>query len=141
MLLTVAFLVIGQDGDASTKELKQLEGTWKILTAEQLGKKMEPKKIGIDQVIIKGDRTTLRSGDKDVAEYRIAIDPAKKPKEMDWYNEKAKASLPAIYALEGAELRLCFPMLKQTAMKRPDRPKSFDTKDSPNGLIVAERAK
>jgi uncharacterized protein (TIGR03067 family) len=125
--------------DAAKKELQRLQGTWKIQSAEQLGKKIEPKELGIDQIVIKDNRMTLRAGGKDVAQYPITVDPTQKPKAMDWLNEKAKSSLPAIYALEGKELKLCFPMLKTVPIKRPDRPDSFETKDKPWGLIVSER--
>jgi uncharacterized protein (TIGR03067 family) len=125
--------------DAAKKELQRLQGTWKIQSAEQLGKKVGLAELGIDQIVIKDDRMTLRANGKDVAQYPITVDPAQKPKAMDWLNEKAKSSLPNIYALEGKELKLCFPMLKTVPIKRPDRPDSFETKDKPWGLIVAER--
>jgi uncharacterized protein (TIGR03067 family) len=125
--------------DAAKKELQRLQGTWKILSSEQVGKKVSLKDLGIDQIVVKDDRMTLRASGKGVAEYRITVDPAQKPMAMDWLNEKAKSSLPAIYAQEGKELRLCFPMLKTVPIKRPDRPDSFETRDKPWGLIVAER--
>jgi uncharacterized protein (TIGR03067 family) len=125
--------------EAATKELQRLQGAWKIVSSEQLGKNVGLKDLGIDQIVIKDDRMTLRVAGKDLAEYRITVDPTRNPKAMDWQNEKAKSSLPAIYALEGKKLRMCFPMLKTVPIKRPDRPDSFETKDKPWGLIVAER--
>jgi uncharacterized protein (TIGR03067 family) len=142
MLLSAGWAFAAQDAaDAALKEeWQRLQGTWQIVSGEQVGKKMTPKELGIDQIVIRGERMTFRSGGKDVAEYPISIDPAQKPKAMDWLNEKTKTSLPTIYALEGKELRLCFPMLKKERIKRPDRPRSFETSDKPLGLIVAQRS-
>ncbi len=141
LLMIVSLLVPAQDAPqtAIKEELQRLQGTWKTLTGEKLGRKVDIKELGIDQLVIKGDRMTLRGDGMDKAEFRITIDPSHKPKHMDWRNEKEKESLPVIYAIEGKKLTMCFPMLKSEPIPKPHRPQSFETKDKPLGMIIAER--
>lgn len=125
-------------------EMKKLEGTWTVTAAEIGGEKADVAKIGIDAVAIKDGRMALSSQGKEVVSYPIRIDPSKKPKHMDWTNEQQKSTLPTIYALEGDELRLCFPMLRKKGSKEPldiKRPENFDTKGKAIMALTAKRAK
>lgn len=133
---------------ARAEELKQLQGTWKIVSAEFSGKPMEVKAIGIDRIVVAGDKMTLRNGEKEVDTYRFDVYPDRKPKGMLWKKGVKKGTderfgqHPVIYEIDGTKLKLCFPLLGTEKPKDPPKPpESFDTKDKPLGLLVAEREK
>lgn len=105
---------------------------------------METKQIGIDRIVVAGDKMTLKSGDKDVAVYVFEVMPDKKPKGIVWTKEQDKKSvkLPVIYELDVEKLKLCFPLLGTEPPKQALKPpENFDTKDKPLGLLVAEKQK
>ncbi len=128
--------------NAKADELQKFQGAWKITTAEFSGKVMTPKEVGIDTIEVKDQMMTLKNGNKEVASYPFEVFPDKKPKGLIWHNEKQKADLPLIYEIDGAKLRICFPLLPANGAKEPPTPPAnFDTKDKPLGLLIAERAK
>jgi uncharacterized protein (TIGR03067 family) len=143
-IMSAALVVAQQIPEETKKDLQRLQGTWKVQSGEMAGTKINPKKLGIDEIIVRDDRMTMRLGGKDVAEYQFTIDATKKPKAMNWLSQK-KPSLPIIYAVEEKELRLCFPLLPTKSDKDPnkplERPTSFETKDKTTGLVIAQRAK
>jgi uncharacterized protein (TIGR03067 family) len=127
---------------AAKEEMAKLQGTWKVVAAQMAGKEILPR--GIAQVVVKGDRMALRADGKEVKAWSITVDPSRKPKAMDWIMGEEKAPLPAIYSLEGDDLRICFPLLPtkgQKAKVKITRPESFETKDKPFGLFVLKREK
>src|SRR5947209_3798636 len=87
-LFTMGFLVIinvGHAGnDAVKAELEKLQGTWQLVSAESDGKKTDDDVVKKIQVIIKGNKHTVRFEDKVLAkEIPFMIDPSKKPKTTD----------------------------------------------------------
>lgn len=131
---------------AAKEEMKKLQGSWNIISGEMAGKKMTGKELGIDQMIFRGDKMAYSKEGKDVITFGFTLDPSKKPKEMEWIHLQIKDAppLPAIYSLEGDELRICFPLLPKKGEKTKvtiQRPKDFETKDKPFGLFVAKREK
>jgi uncharacterized protein (TIGR03067 family) len=152
--LTLAALLplpmLAQDGEATTEaakeEMKKLEGTWNIVSMEMGGQPVPLDKAGFAQLVFKGDRMSFGREGKAVKTFGFRLDPAKKPKAMDWIylDEKGLNPLPAIYALDGDELRLCFPLLPKKGEGAGvviRRPEGFVTKDLPVGLFVAKRDK
>jgi uncharacterized protein (TIGR03067 family) len=128
------------DKNAKAAELEKLQGTWKVTSAEFSGKAMTPKEIGIDTIVVKDAKMTLRNGDKEVAVYPFELLPDRKPKGMIWTKEGPKGGkLPAIYELDGTKLKLCFPLLKSTPLKEFPKLENFDTKGKPLGLLIAEK--
>jgi len=126
------------------KEAKKLQGTWKIVSAEFSGKRREVRDIGIDRIIVSGEKMTLKNGDQEVATYTFELYPDHKPKGLLWKKEtKEGIGLhPTIYEIDGTKLKLCFPLLSTEKPKEAPKPaESFDTKDKPLGLLVAEREK
>src|SRR4051794_37076477 len=97
-------------GDDARRESKLLEGTWKITAAEVGGRKVESAKLGVDQIAFAGDRVILKNGGKDVATHAFTLDPARKPKQMNWREEKGRTAVPLIYELDGDTLKLCRPL-------------------------------
>lgn len=148
--LAAAWPLPGQDtqpkNDTAREEQKKLQGTWKIVSAESMGKAAPVKDTGIDTLVIKDDKVVFSLNGKLVKILSIVLDPTKKPKTIDLLNLEMTGSIavPGIYELAGDELKICVHMLpkKGTAPTTPiERPTSFDTKDRPYGLLVAKRDK
>lgn len=134
--------------DAVKEELRQLQGTWTITSAEMSGNKVTAEKAGLLAIEIKDTVMTVVSADgKGPKPFTIKIDPSKKPKAMDWLNVQPGAPpLPTIYSIQGDELKICFPLLPKKGSNPPTpvnivRPENFETKGRPIGLFVATRKK
>jgi len=138
-------LLLAPAADKKTKEeIKKLKGTWRITSAEAQGKAIKLKDLGMDRVIITADKMTFKSRGKEVKVWAYAVDPSKKPKEMDWNNPGARAPHPAIYELKGDTLKVCFPILPiGTDKPAPEvtRPKAFITKGGQFMMFIARRQK
>lgn len=139
----VAFLVLGGTaagggGDAK-REMKLLEGTWKVTAAEVSGKRVGLEKLGVDQIVFAGGRVLWKNQGKEVANFAYSVDPGRTPKEMNLLKEKERQTLPSIYALDGDELKWCLPMASATEKVRLRRPESFETKDAPLILLTGKR--
>jgi uncharacterized protein (TIGR03067 family) len=82
----------------------------------------------------------MKSGDGPT--FRFEVDSSQKPKTMDWF-KKDESTIGGIYALDGDELKLCFPLVptKRKEGERLKRPGSFDTKDNPVMVMTAKRKK
>jgi uncharacterized protein (TIGR03067 family) len=142
-LLAAASTLSAQDKDAKAAEVKKLQGTWKVKSGEFSGKALTPPELGIDTLVVAGEKMTLKFGEKEVASYPFEVFPDRKPKGMVWTKEQdsKKATHPLIYEIDGATLKLCFPMLgKKAPAEAPKPPENFETKGKPLGLVVAEKA-
>jgi uncharacterized protein (TIGR03067 family) len=138
-LLIVAVLgpwiaAAGAGQDPAKVELKKLEGAWTVEWVERDGKKEEPQpKV---QWIITGEKLAVKVGDKTLPQGTAKIDPTKKPKAMDIVfqaeGKKDAFSLPGIYELEDASLRICY--------GGKERPKEFVAKGE-TFIIHLKRAK
>ena len=48
--------------DKLKEEWKRLEGNWKVISGEKMGAEVGPKDLGIDRIVIVGDRMNLIAG-------------------------------------------------------------------------------
>src|SRR5581483_4019740 len=130
LFLAGAALALGADDkkdDAAKEELKKLEGTWLLVSAEEDGQKMPDNGVKI-KAVVKGDKLTLHFGEQTL-EGTISVDPSKKPKEIDTVTTADKKKSLGIYDLDGDTLKIC--------VGKSERPKEFDAKKgSGNGLYV-----
>ncbi|MGH9419220.1 MAG: TIGR03067 domain-containing protein, partial [Thermoanaerobaculia bacterium] len=100
-------------GDAFTKELKALAGTWRPISAENNGYKASEEDLKGTLWIRDADgKWTMRRGDKTVVEWAVKkIDATKNPKTIDIETMagayKGVVYL-GIYELDGDTLRICF---------------------------------
>jgi uncharacterized protein (TIGR03067 family) len=121
------------------EERRILQGKWNVVLGNRMGVEVGAKELGLDQVLIVGDRLTLSLDRKETAKYRITINPTHSPKAMDWLNERTNEKLPVVYSVNEKKLQLCFPILQKESGPRAMRPRSFETKGNPVEMIVAER--
>ena len=113
---------------ADEKDAKELEGTYKITSAETDGKLTEKANIDAVTITIKGDEFVLtKADDKKVA--KIKATPNAKLSTIDLTPqdglEKGK-TFPGIYKLEKGELTLAY-------SEKGERPKEFK---SDNGVVL-----
>lgn len=134
--LLAALTATAADKDAAKEELKKLQGTWQLESAETDGKKAAKEKTEKVRVVIKGSKHTVYFDDQPIAkDVTFAIDPSKKPKEVT--DTLAKdVQIKGIYELDGDTLKSC------VAPPGKDRPKEFSAKEgSGHTLRVFKRVK
>ncbi len=133
------FLSIGTVAKVgAAPEVKEMDGTWKPISAELAGKPWPQQILDSMKLILKDDQYTVEVGDnKD--EGTVKRDPSKSPKTMDITGtngpNKGKTFL-VIYELKGEELRVCYDLSGKS------RPTEFATKaDTKLFLVRYRRAK
>jgi len=87
----------------------KIQGTWKIVSFEARGPKdlLSKEALKSAKVVIKGDKITFHFGKK-TDEARFKLDPAKKPKTINFVGKKTADTSLGIYLLEGDDLKLCW---------------------------------
>ncbi len=138
VVLVGLLVAAGAPKDAAEKEAKRLEGAWVVTSAEKDGQPLD--RIKGNKLVITGQRFTIKTKTIEL-EGTFRLDPAKKPKHMDFMHEKdflRDKTWKAIYSLEGDELKICY----AEADSGRDRPTEFKTaKDSGYQLVVVKREK
>lgn len=135
LVALVAVLLVAAD-DAK-KDAENIQGIWTVVSAERDGKKMPEKETKNVKVTFKdGVMSVSREARDEKAGYKL--DPAKKPKTIDFTPDQDKKEKPAlgIYELDGDNLKLCW------SKEGGARPTEFVSKaDSDVMLIVLKREK
>lgn len=141
LVLAVPFPLAADDADDVKKELKTLEGKWKVVALEAGGQTLPKDSIPefTFTVSANGKSTAKTAQSEDQA--TIAVDPKKTPRTIDNAHEsgmyKGKKQY-GIYKLEGDKWTVC---MTAPGAAESDRPKDFTTKGSANVLFVFERIK
>jgi uncharacterized protein (TIGR03067 family) len=119
-LLALAALV---SGDARADELKEMQGTWKVVEAQVGGAVANQKKLDEMKVVIDGNKFTLVEPAR-TYNVHFLLDSSANPQEVDFYKDaKRKEKLwLGIYDFDGKEMNLCW------ASVGGDRPKEFEVK-------------
>jgi uncharacterized protein (TIGR03067 family) len=134
MLLAVVLMLAASDpnDDAAKKDLEKFQGNWTLISAERGGKKTpqeDAKKITLS---IQGNKFVLRKEAVIISEGTMALDPTKKPKEIDETittgPNKGKTYL-AIYEIDGEQHKICF------AAAGKERPKAFSSMPGTGQLL------
>ena len=120
------------------KELKKFQGTWTFKSVEAGGKKQSADQFKGMTVAFKGDKYSVKVGDKAVESATQKIDPSKSPKTLDSKvtdgPNKGKVYL-CIYEISGDTLKVCFdPEGKK-------RPTEFKGDAGSQTLVVHKRMK
>ena len=129
--------LVTEEQPDTAKELKQLQGTWRIVALEVDGKP-QPAEKSPKEIIIAGDKL-----DGLGPEMILKIDATKKPKWADLTFKKGDKEFPirAIYELDGDNFKLCFSMAKAGKAFENKRPEGFDTAGKGTALFLAMRMK
>jgi uncharacterized protein (TIGR03067 family) len=140
-LLVTGFLLSAEapKADAVKQELKKLQGTWVIVDNTQEGKQTPELLRERKRYTIKGDRyaVSFKGAERPLLEFRIRVDPTKKPKPIDLIGLKTDQVIGAgLYELDGDTLKICLPVGTR------DRPKAIKSAPgSKSGIIVYKRVK
>jgi uncharacterized protein (TIGR03067 family) len=142
-LVTLLLIAGDTKSGAVDKEMKALQGEWKLVRAEAGGMQVISEKDEM-LVVIKGDSLALRNKNgQDDMKSTIKIDPTAKIKTMDWATKRGNQAIdvPLIYSLEGDDLKFVMPLVEKGKGETPKRPDTFDTKDKPLMLFTLKRVK
>ena len=142
MLVAVIGCVLlgaGEQSEQVKKEMALLQGEWSMVSGEIDGKAMPDEFLKGAKRVAKGDETTVVIAGQVFMKATFTIDPAKKPKTIDYAMtdgfSKGKKQL-GIYEIEGETVKFCF------ASPGKDRPSDFTTKEgSGRTLSVWKRIK
>ena len=125
--------------DAVKKELTQLEGEWVMVSGERDGQALPEEYVKTATRVAKDGVSTVTIGGMVVMKSKYTIDPAKKPKAIDFEATEGEAKgnkLVGIYELDGDTLKFCL------APADKDRPTEFTAKEgSGRTMSVWKRAK
>jgi uncharacterized protein (TIGR03067 family) len=96
--------------EAVRREQEKLTGTWKLVALETNGQPSPVEGIADFRFIFTGDKLTRQRGDQPESAAGYRVDPTKLPKWMDMTGkaEGKDYSIPAVYALAGDTLKLCY---------------------------------
>lgn len=140
-ILLGAFLLGSAPGeqDAVQNEMTQLEGEWSMVSGEADGFPMPAESVRGGKRAAKDGVTTITMGGQLYFKAKFTIDPAKKPKTIDYAMTegptKGQTHL-GIYELDGDTVKFCF------AAPGKDRPSDFTAKaGSARTLSVWKRDK
>jgi uncharacterized protein (TIGR03067 family) len=129
--LTAVCLLLGADDpqDAVKKDLMKLQGEWSMVSVKQDGEEGSKYLVKGSKRVCKDDELTVTIDDRLYMKAKIVVDPAKKPKAIDYtvtegFNKGKK--LLGIYEVDGDMVTFCF------ARPGKDRPKEF-TSDTGSG--------
>jgi uncharacterized protein (TIGR03067 family) len=126
--------------DAAKEELKKLQGTWKVVSAERQGKAKTEEETKSVKFIIQDDTMAFeKDGKSEGKKAPITIDPTKKPKTIDIFiadpnHLDGGRKILGIYMLEGDTLTIAGGKQRPTEFKT-----TSDTGDTE--VIVLKREK
>ena len=131
VVLAVGLLVAADAADdAAEKELKKVQGAWRIVSVQRDEKEQKPENT---VVTVSGDKFTTKSGEKVIREGTLKLNPSAKPKATDaTYTagpDKGK-TLKGIYVLEDVTWKICY------SGPGEERPKAFPEKDGKAYLLL-----
>jgi uncharacterized protein (TIGR03067 family) len=137
LTVLVVGLLLGAEGkkDDATKDRVALQGTWKVVSVERLGKaEGDP---GDFVMAFIDDTFTVKKGDEVIVRGTFKVDPAKTPKTIDMKIAEAKKEqdngkeVHGIYELGRDTLKWCAAEPGST-----ERPKEFATKEGTKDMLV-----
>jgi uncharacterized protein (TIGR03067 family) len=100
-----------EENEAVKKDLAQLQGEWSMVSGSADGQPMPAQMLTQMKRICKGDEITTTMAGQVFFKAKIAIDPSKKPKTIDYEMTegftKGQKQL-GIYELDGDTLKSCF---------------------------------
>ena len=139
-LLAILGLVWTSSAEDDVKnEMSRLEGEWLMVSGEASGQALPQELVKTGKRVARDGETAITLGGQVYFKAKFTIDPAKKPKAIDYTMTegptKGQTHL-GIYELEGDSVKFCF------AAPGKDRPTEFTAKEgSQRTLSVWKREK
>jgi uncharacterized protein (TIGR03067 family) len=124
VMLTAVCILVGADDppDAAKKDLVKLQGEWSMISGEKDGQAAPKDVIQGAKRVCKDDELTVTVDDRVYMKAKIALDPSKKPKAIDYVvtegDHKGKKLL-GIYEMDGDTVKFCL------ASPDKERPNDF----------------
>src|SRR5262249_39200386 len=115
LLVLAGSLVVGADvaSDEPKGDQEKIQGTFKVVSIEVRGRKIEDEKLRDQKVVFTKDRMLFKAGDKTDGEFAYKLDPTKKPAWLDLApidrDGKPMQTALGIYELAGDDLKICHP--------------------------------
>jgi uncharacterized protein (TIGR03067 family) len=126
LAVAAAVAAVADEQDAVKKDMARLEGEWTMVWGEASGVRMPEETAKTGKRLTKDGVTTISFGGQLFFKAKFTIDPAKKPKTIDYTmtegTTKGKTHL-GIYELDGDTVKFCF------AAPGADRPTDFTAKE------------
>ncbi len=137
-LVIPAWLYADKGSDVD-KELKALEGKWKVVAMEAGGAPLPKESVPDFTFIVAANGQAIGQSPQDEYQATITVDPQASPRTID--NRRESGSQKGqkqygVYKLEGDRWTVC---MTAPGVAEGDRPKDFNTKDTANVLFVFER--
>jgi RNA polymerase sigma factor (sigma-70 family) len=145
MIVAVAIFVAGGQwvladkpaaaGKPEAKDEEHIQGTWALESYEEGGQKAPEERIkGAKLIIAAEGKITVKNADGKEVEGTLKLDPAKKPKEFSFTNDKGETRV-GIYKLQGDTLTVCYD-------RGGERPTEFASKEGTTVVLqVLKREK
>lgn len=120
--------------DEAKKELKKLEGKWRLVKAVDSTREAEAKESEAIDFVFRGTELTMSNGDKMETIRVTAIDGSTDPKCIDFTEtrkDKTERTLEGCYKIDGDTLQIALAITKEGK----NRPTSFDKPTEPRTVI------
>ena len=118
----------------AVKELKKLEGKWRVVKAADANKEADVKEDEAILFTFKGAEVTLSYGEKKETIRVTAIDATTDPKCIDLTERRrdnSERTLEGVYKLDGDTLKIALAIPKDGK----NRPTSFDKPTDPRAMV------
>ena len=107
--LTIVCVATGREEDDAKKDLKKMQGSWRVVSWQMADEKKAADEVKKMKVTVKGNTLIYETGEerkKGEGEGTIKLDP--KTKAFDWNRTDLGATMLAIYELKGDNLKIGF---------------------------------
>jgi uncharacterized protein (TIGR03067 family) len=144
IIYVLAFLALPQllvADDEAQKEMKTLKGKWKAVGMEVAGNPVPKGEVMELTVVVGADGKSTGKMPQEEFRFTLSVNPKKSPKTFENVHESGDQQGKkqyGIYKLEGDKWTVC---ASPPGVQESDRPKDFNTKDTPNVVFVFERVK
>jgi uncharacterized protein (TIGR03067 family) len=110
-------------GDARADELRDMQGTWRVVEAQAGGAVANQKQLDEMRVVIDGNKFTLVEPSR-TYNVHFFLDSSANPHEVDFYKDAKKQEKLwlGIYDFDGKEMKICWGSVGA------ERPKEFEVK-------------
>jgi uncharacterized protein (TIGR03067 family) len=139
LVVTASLLIAADDAkqDEVKKDMEKFQGTWKAVSIEHDGAPVSSEEeLASIQLVVSGDKRTLKVADEIRSQSTYKLDPTKKPKAIDITVSEGLLqgrTLVGIYEVDGDTHKICL------AVDGQERPKELASKAGSGHLLQVFR--